>query len=337
VILSGGAGTRLWPISTPEHPKQFVELLGEPLFEATLRRTGHIEGAGPLTVVTGVDHVERVELAAAHTGTVLDQVIVEPTGRNTGPAVIAAALLADPDDILVVLPSDHIVTDVGGFATAVARAAALANDGNLVTFGIVPTRPETGYGYLEKGEALGDGFRVATFNEKPDPDVAASYVEGAVHLWNSGMFVFKASALLDEARRLHPAMVERVSETLPGERSGQIRLRPDFAGVESISIDHAVMERTDRAALIPIEVGWSDLGSWQSLWEVMDKSPEGNAVHGDVVSVSVSDSLLYATSRRVAVAGVNGLVVVETPDAVLVLPLSESQLVRDLGDAGSTD
>ncbi|MGA7098105.1 MAG: sugar phosphate nucleotidyltransferase [Acidimicrobiia bacterium] len=330
VILSGGAGTRLWPISTPEHPKQFMELLDESLFDSTLRRISHLDDAGPATVVAGRGHIERIEEAIARTGAQVDQVLIEPRGRNTGPAVVAAAMAADPDDVLVVLPSDHLVQDAEAFGRSVAAAVDLATQHQLVTFGVTPTRPETGYGYLELGEPMGSGYRVSAFHEKPDLETATVYSEDGRHLWNSGMFVFGSSDLLDEVRHLRPTLAEDVAASMPVEREGLIYLGSEFEQVEAISIDHAVMEVTDRAAVIPIDVGWSDLGSFQSLWEAAERSLEGNAHFGDVVSRAVTNSLVYSTSRRVAIAGVDGLVVVETPEAVLVLPLAESQMVRDL-------
>ncbi|MFZ0627273.1 MAG: sugar phosphate nucleotidyltransferase [Acidimicrobiia bacterium] len=341
VILSGGAGTRLWPISTPEHPKQFIELLDESLFDSTLGRISSLGDAGPATVVAGLDHVERIEAAIERTGARVDQVLIEPRPRNTGPAVVAAAMAADPDDVLVVLPSDHMIQDAEAFGRSVSAAVDLALQHRLVTFGVAPTRPETGYGYVEIGEPMGSGYRVSAFHEKPDLEAATAYWEDGRHLWNSGMFVFKSSDLLEEVRRLRPALAEGVAASMPDERDGLIQLGSAFERVEAISIDHAVMETTDLAAVIPIDVGWSDLGSFQSLWEAVDRSPEGNAQFGDVVSRAVTNSLMFATSRRVAIAGVDGLVVVETPEAVLVLPLAESQMVRDLAvtdpDSNPTD
>lgn len=330
MILSGGAGTRLWPLSTGERPKQFLSLLGEPLFEATLHRLSGLEGVGPVTVVTGGDHLDAVERAADNASVDLASIVIEPVGRNTAPAVVAAALVSDPDDVLVVLPSDHTITDVAAFRTLVANAVSLAVKGALVTFGAEPSRPETGYGYIEKGEAMDGGFRVARFKEKPDLEEAARLVSGHTHLWNSGMFVFTAGSLLHEARRHSPDLVIGVSAALPSERSGRIFLDESFAEVSSISLDHAVMEKTDGAVVIPMDVGWSDIGSWQSLWELTELDDSGNALVGDVTVVDVTDSYVLSSSRKVAVAGVDGLVVVETPEAVLIVPLAKSQLVRDL-------
>jgi mannose-1-phosphate guanylyltransferase/mannose-6-phosphate isomerase len=330
VILSGGSGTRLWPLSTSDRPKQFLSLLGEPLFEATLKRLLGLEGVGPVTVVTGTDHLEAVERAAENASVDLASIVIEPVGRNTAPAVVAAALVSDPDDVLVVLPSDHTITDVAAFRSVVAKAVSLAAEGALVTFGAEPSRPETGYGYIEKGESIDGGFRVARFKEKPGGEEAARMVAANTHLWNSGMFVFTARAFLDEARRHTPDLVKVVEDSLPVDRSGKISLGESFAEVSSISVDHAVMEKTESAVVLPMDVGWSDIGSWESLWELSDADDAGNALVGDVTIVDVTGSYVLSSSRKVAVAGVEGLVVVETPDAVLIVPLAKSQLVRDL-------
>jgi mannose-1-phosphate guanylyltransferase/mannose-6-phosphate isomerase len=330
VILSGGAGTRLWPVSTARAPKQFIDLLEMPLFDATVARSSEISGSNDITVVAGRDQIDLVDAAARRLGIEFARVIVEPAGRNTAPAIIAAALCAEDDEVMVVLPSDHVIADAKEFAAAVETAVSLARAGNLVTFGVPPTRPETGYGYLEQGDPIEGGYRVKRFREKPGADEARAFVADGRHLWNSGMFVFKASTILSEVNRLRPELLEAVASTLPGERGGLIELGPGFADIAGVSIDEAVMEDTDRAALVPLDAGWSDVGSWQSLWEVMEKSETGSVLVGEVTARGVSNSLIFSTSRRVVVAGVEGLVVVETPDAVLVLPLAESQLVRDL-------
>jgi mannose-1-phosphate guanylyltransferase/mannose-6-phosphate isomerase len=330
VILSGGAGTRLWPLSTESSPKQFLSILGEPLFEATLNRLRGLENVGLPTVVTGIDHLEAVEHAMERASAELASIIIEPVGRNTGPAVVAAALLSDPEEVLVVLPSDHTIADEAAFLSAVQTAVGLATEGALVTFGAEPSRPETGYGYIEKGEPIDGGYRVVRFKEKPDHDEAERLVAGNTHLWNSGMFVFMAGRLLEEARLHNPDLVNGVGAALPAVRSGRILLNPSFANVRAISLDHAVMEKTHAAVVIPVDVGWSDIGSWQSLWEHSEHDDSGNTLIGDVTVIDVTNSYIHSRSRKVAVAGVDGMVVVETPEALLVVPRSSSQLVRDL-------
>jgi mannose-1-phosphate guanylyltransferase/mannose-6-phosphate isomerase len=302
-----------------------------------LIRAAGLDDVGPVTVVTGDVYLDLVESAAEETSVELDSVIIEPVGRNTAPAVIAAALLSEPDEVLLVLPSDHAVADAEAFRAAVALGVAHARDGSLVTFGAEPSRPEPGYGYIEKGTALPGAFRVARFKEKPDAEEAGRLVAEGSHLWNSGMFVFTANRFLEEARMHSPDLVDGVVAALPPEHRGRIRLEASFAGVTSISIDHAVMEKTDAAVVIPIDVGWSDIGSWLSLWELTEHDEMGNVLVGEVTALGVRDSYVLSSSRQVAVAGLDGMVVVETPDAVLVVPMHDSKLVRDLADARHDD
>ncbi|MGH8871271.1 MAG: mannose-1-phosphate guanylyltransferase [Acidimicrobiia bacterium] len=330
VILSGGAGTRLWPLSTRDSPKQFLDLLGEPQFEATLGRVRGLPGAGPVIVVTGGEHVGAVEAALANFSVDLAALLIEPSGRNTAPALVAAALVSGPDDVLLVLPSDHLIADSPAFGLAMAKAVDLALEGSLVTFGIEPSRPETGYGYIEKGHPVDGGFRVARFKEKPDADEAVRLLAGGDHLWNSGMFVFVAGRVLDEAVRLVPEIVDGVRGALPPGRTGKLWLEDGFSHVPSISIDHAIMERTERAVVIPLDAGWSDVGSWQSVWELSDRDDDGNAMIGDVLALDVADSYVRSGSRTIAIAGVEGLVVVETPEVVLIVPREKGEMVRDL-------
>ncbi len=245
MILSGGAGTRLWPLSTRESPKQFLELLGEPLFEATLDRLDGLAGVSKPTVVAGRDQLAVVEKGLANKQIEATAIVVEPAGRNTAPAVVTAALLSAPDDVLVILPSDHVIADRVAFAEAVSSAVEHARDGALVTFGIEPTRAETGYGYIKKGEPVGDGFRVERFKEKPGADEAKELVADGGHLWNSGMFVFTARSILEETATHAPDVLEGVKAALPVDRTGRIELGETFAQVPSISIDHAVMEKAD--------------------------------------------------------------------------------------------
>jgi mannose-1-phosphate guanylyltransferase/mannose-6-phosphate isomerase len=262
---------------------------------------------------------------------------VEPEGRNTAPAALAAALVADPDDTLVILPSDHLIEESGSFGSLVERAASLAGDGYIVTFGIVPDRPETGYGYIAMGEGLGDGARVREFIEKPSDDQAARLLGEGSHLWNSGMFVVSVGTLLAEAEKHCPDLLGGVRSALGDPDDGVLELGASFGDVEKISIDHAIMERTSKAAVMPLDAGWDDVGSFQALWAVSDKDEDGNAVSGDVSLLDVHDSLVHATSRKVAVVGLDGIVVVETPEAVLVVPRERAQDVRDIAEAAGSD
>ena len=332
MVLSGGSGTRLWPLSTPGRPKQFVPLFGdETLFDRTLGRLDGLPGLVDTIVVTGARHLGLARRAIAASTAGAGVVLVEPVGRNTAPATIAAALLAHPDDVLVILPSDHLVADVVAFREAVVTAAGLATAGAMVTFGIAPSRPETGYGYIEKGEPGASGsFTVASFKEKPDLAEATRLVSGGRHLWNSGMFVARAETFLDEASKYSADLVEGVREATGQTGPGIVELGPSFADVEAMSIDYAIMEKTDRALVLPIDVGWDDVGSYQSLLDASDRDEDGNHIDGEVVLSEVTGSLVKATSRVVAVAGLSDVVVVETPDVVLVVPLERSQEVRDL-------
>jgi mannose-1-phosphate guanylyltransferase/mannose-6-phosphate isomerase len=317
-------------LSTESNPKQFLDLLGAPLFEATLTRLEGIADLAPALIVTGRKHLDAVSQSVIAAGAPIESVIVEPEGRNTAPAIVAAALLADPEDVLVVLPADHLIEDRSGFLGRVEMALPLATDGHLVLFGVAPTRPETGYGYIEIGDPVGAGLDVVRFVEKPDPGLAEDLVSGGRHLWNSGMFVFTAKAILEQCSAIRPDLLTGVTEALPSQRGPRVVLTAAFADVESISIDHAVMEHTDRAVVVPIDVGWSDVGSWESVWEGSAHDSSANVLVGDVSAFDVSGSYVHATSRLVAIAGVQDLVVVETPEAVLVVPRRNSQLVRQL-------
>lgn len=330
VILSGGAGTRLWPLSTESNPKQFLDLLGGSLFEATLTRLGDLPDVAPALVLTGAQHVDAVDRAVMAVGSMVESVVVEPKGRNTAPAIIAAALLSDPDDVLVVLPADHVIEDRKGFVAKVKTAAAIAEEGALVLFGVIPTRPETGYGYIETGSPVGAALEVVAFEEKPDPEQAGRLATDGRHLWNSGMFVFTARAILEQCAVLRADLLAGVRAAVPDGRGPRIELGPGFSEVEAVSIDHAVMEHTDRALVVPIDVGWSDVGSWQSVWESSPHDSSDNVLVGDVAVIDVYGSYIHATSRLVAVAGIEDLVVIETEDAVLVLPRRNSQLVREI-------
>lgn len=332
MILSGGSGTRLWPLSTPGRPKQFADLVpgGASMFHATLTRLSGLPGLGVPIVVTGADHLGLVESALTDAEMVGSVVIVEPVGRNTAPAVAAAVTVADPDDVLVILPSDHLIADLDRFRGHVGEAVGHARAGAIVTFGVVPTRPDTGYGYLEVGDAQDGAHRLAGFKEKPGPEEAQALVADGHHLWNSGMFVAQAGHLEEEMSRTSPEVLIGVRDAVGPAEGEVIRLGPGFARVEAISFDHAVMERTDRGIVIPIDVGWDDLGSYLALFGHAVKDRRGNAVSGRVVLDDVDDSLVMATWRVVAVAGLSSVVVVETPEAVLVVPLDRAQMVRDL-------
>lgn len=338
MILSGGAGTRLWPLSTPGFPKQFATLTGEDsLFTQALHRLAGRPGVSPPIVVTGSAHAELVKVFAAESGVDIHLILVEPAGRNTAPASLAAALSSDPDDVLVILPSDHLIRDQGAFADAVIRSVEYAAEGSVVTFGVVPSRAETGYGYIELGEPLPGAFRVRRFKEKPDQEEAERLTSGENHVWNSGMFVVSAAGLLMEASRHCPVILAGVTAAMRAPVDGIVELGAEFLNVERISLDHAIMEKTENAIVMPIDVGWDDVGSFEALWSIAEKDDRGNVTSGDTVLIDVEGSLVKATSRTVAVAGVSDVVVVETPDVVLVVPRNQSQMVRDLAERAESD
>lgn len=331
MILSGGSGTRLWPVSTPDLPKQFASLIGgRSLFERTIRRLDSLPESTAPIVISGSGHIDLVRAAASRAKVAPALIMVEPAGRNTAPAAIGAALVSDPGEVLVILPSDHLIADEGGFRRAVSKAVEVASAGRIVTFGVVPVSPETGYGYIERGADIDGAFEVERFKEKPDLEEAERLYSDGRHLWNSGIFVVSAEVLLDEASRHAPEIVRGVQDALTAPKADILELGDSFANLEKISLDHAVMEKTTAAAVVPLEVGWDDVGSFDALWAVSDQDEQGNVVSGDALTLDVSGSLVLATSRRVAVAGLKDVVVVETPDAVLVLPRSRSQEVRRL-------
>ena len=339
VLLSGGSGTRLWPLSREAYPKQFLPLVGnDTMLQATWLRVAEIADAAPI-VVAGEDHRFLVAEQLRQVGAPTPAIVLEPVGRNTAPAIAAAAMqaMASGDDpLLLVLPSDHVVRDAAAFRAAVRAATAAAEQGALVTFGIVPDAPETGFGYIHAGSASdggNDGVRsVQRFVEKPDADTARAYLEAGGYFWNSGMFLLRASRYLEELQRFHPDIVGAVRSAFDAAaRDGDfIRLDKDaFAASPSDSIDYAVMEKTDAAKVLPVDIGWNDVGSWSALWDVSEQDSDGNAHHGDVVAIDSRNSYAYAR-RLVALVGVDDLVVVETDDAVLVARKDRVQQVKDV-------
>ncbi len=344
MILSGGSGTRLWPLSRKMYPKQFLSLLhDETMLQRTLMRLDGLETGDPI-VVCNDEHRFIVAEQARQIGVEQLSIILEPVGRNTAPAIAVAAMraLAQADDpVLLVLTADHEIPDQQAFVDVVTRALPLAEAGHLVTFGIVPTHAATGYGYIRRGAASGDGYRVDRFVEKPDRETAESYLGSDDYYWNSGMFMFRARVFLDELERYRPAIVEHCARASDGIREdiGFLRLDSDaFAACESDSVDYAVMENTDLACVVPMDAGWSDIGSWSSLWQQGDKDEDGNATRGDVMSADTRDCIVHAESRLVATVGVRDLVIVETQDAVLVADKTKSQEVKQIVErlAGET-
>ncbi|NTV14344.1 MAG: mannose-1-phosphate guanylyltransferase/mannose-6-phosphate isomerase [Desulfobulbaceae bacterium] len=339
VILAGGSGTRLWPLSRGLYPKQFLPLV-EPctMLQATVARVMEIPGVASPVVICHDEHRFLVREQLAEIEVLPGAIILEPCGRNTAPAAAVAALQGlaggDDDPILLLLPADHLIRDEAAFRAAVRAGEPLAAAGGLVTFGIVPDRPETGYGYIKEGESVaGGGYRVERFVEKPGAELAREYVDSGNYLWNSGIFMFKASRLLAE-------MAEHASLILAACRDAFAHRQSDldftrlgeaaFRECPSDSLDYAVMEKTAAAIVVPLECGWSDLGSWEALLAVSDRDQCGNAIRGDVLVRDVRDSYLRSESRLVAAIGVSDLIVVETADALLVADSSRSQEVKEM-------
>jgi mannose-1-phosphate guanylyltransferase/mannose-6-phosphate isomerase len=341
IILSGGVGSRLWPLSREHLPKQLMPLLGthHSLFQNTVLRLAGIEGAAPPVIVCNESHRFMAAAQMQEIGVRCSDILLEPVGRNTCPAITAGILAAikngdDPD--ILVLPADHLIRDNQLFATAVEEGSELASAGRIITFGIVPDRPETGYGYIMKGESIAgrkdvDAFAVSRFFEKPDYERACSYVASKDYFWNSGMFLFRASAFLEELGRFSPEILNICRESYHQAKRDMDFTRLEestFASCPNISIDYAVMERTERAAVIPLSVGWSDVGSWLSLHQVCEKDECLNSITGDVVLEDVHNCHLHSESRLVAALGIENLIIVETKDAVLVSSIERSQDVK---------
>jgi len=339
VILSGGVGSRLWPLSRSLFPKQLLALAGDcSLIQDTVRRAAGPTFAPPL-IVCNVEHRFLIAEQMRAAGQPLGAIILEPAGRNTAPAAAIAALMLaekDPDAILLLMPADHVVRDPDAFRRAADSATAAAAQGFLVTFGIAPRGPETGYGYVQRGAPLSESthtFAVRRFVEKPDVATAQSYIEAGDYYWNSGMFAFQAASFLTELERLEPGIIANCRAAIQGGKQDLdfFRLEPKaFEACKSISIDYAVMEHTRKAAIVPVEMGWSDIGSWEALWDASDKDNGGNALTGDVLHHATRNSYLRSEGPLVAAVGVEDLVVVATKDAVLVSRKDASQDVKKI-------
>ena len=342
VVLSGGSGSRLWPLSRAHYPKQFIPLASEKtMLQETLGRLQglHSESLSPL-VICNEQHRFMVAEQLREIDLVAKNILLEPVGRNTAPAVALAALAAAPSDILLVLPADHVIDDIAAFHSAIELACCEAEKGALVTFGVVPTAAETGYGYIQAAstgksdESTGlTAHSIQQFVEKPDLATAQAYVDSGDYYWNSGMFAFKAGRYLEELERYQPEMLSACRAAFDGASVDLDFTRLDkaaFSACPDDSIDYAVMEKTDSAVVIPLDAGWSDIGSWSALWDISEKDEQGNTCKGDVLAVDTYDSYLYTNGRLLATVGIKDLVVVETDDAVLVADKSRVQDVKTI-------
>ena len=365
VILSGGSGTRLWPLSREFHPKQLLPLVGEKsMLQETVRRLSGISGIADPIIVSNESHRFMIAEQMRVIGVTPAAIMLEPVGRNTAPAVAVAALQASAqgkDPVLLVLPADHVIKDIAAFQAAIVSGERFAQQGKLITFGIVPHTPVTGYGYIRKGARLktkdtvkksieGKGkkdivtadrsscipaFLVDRFVEKPDLAKAKKYLASGDYLWNSGMFMFRASAFLKELKRLAPDILGACRRAYKDLIQDFDFLRLDekaFSACPSDSIDYAVMEKTGAAAVIPLDAGWNDVGTWSALWEVLPRDEKGNALSGDVLTRDVTNSIIYADSRLVSAIGISDCVIVETSDAVLVVNRDHAQKVKQIVD-----
>ncbi|MBV1960646.1 MAG: mannose-1-phosphate guanylyltransferase/mannose-6-phosphate isomerase [Immundisolibacteraceae bacterium] len=341
IILCGGIGSRLWPLSRVAYPKQLLALQDDhSLLVNTLIRLSALGNIGVPILVC--NHEQRFLVAQQLLAAGIDDyfLILEPIGRNTAPAALAAALVATPDHQdgnLLILPADHLIADPETFCKTIERGAALVGSGKLVTFGITPTSPETGYGYIQRGRSIADtdGYTIQQFVEKPNQSTAQHYLSSGDYFWNSGMFLFSAKHFLAEMQQLNPDMVASCRQAVGQATTDNLFIslhQQSFSDCRADSIDYALMEKTTHGAVIPLDAGWSDIGSWDALWDAGKKDGAGNVTRGDVLTEQVTDSYLHSESRLITAVGVSDLVVVETEDAVLIADKQHSQDVKLIVD-----
>ena len=328
VIMAGGSGTRLWPLSRAGHPKQFLALNGDKtMLQQTVERLADLSVSESITICNEEHRFFVAEQLREIDA--LGDILLEPVGRNTAPAIALAALLKkESDPLLLVLAADHVVADQASFTDAVLKAVPLAEAGKLVTFGVVPSEPHTGYGYIEVGESLGGAYVVNSFKEKPDSGTAAQYLSHGGYYWNSGMFLFRASRYLEELANHRSDIAIACERAVRSTYSDLDFTRidaDDFAACPDDSIDHAVMEHTGAAVVVPMDAGWSDIGSWESLWDIAEKNEDGNVVSGDAMLLNSKNSYVRSDDKLVAAVGLQDIVVISTKDAILVAHKDSAQ------------
>jgi mannose-1-phosphate guanylyltransferase/mannose-1-phosphate guanylyltransferase/mannose-6-phosphate isomerase len=344
VILSGGEGRRLWPMSSPARPKQFLTLVGdETLLQQTVRRLGERAMFAPPIIIGGAGQRFLIAEQLREAGLTAARIVLEPKGRNTAPALAVGALLAaetDPDALILSAHADHAIPDADAFRDTIAAGVPAAEAGRVVLFGVVPTFPSTGYGYIEPGAPIDAATReVARFIEKPDAAKAKDLIAAGC-LWNSGLFLMRAARLIEELARHAPDVLAAARASLAAAKADEDFLRLDPAAFEaapSISIDHAVMERTAMAAVAPAAFAWSDIGSWSAVWEAQDRDADGNATRGRIVLEDARDCLVFTEGPQIAACGVSDLIIVATQERVLIVPRRHDQQVRGLAERADKD
>ncbi len=338
VILSGGVGSRLSPLSSETHPKQFLNLVDPELsmLQQTVQRASGVPEMQPPMIVCNEDHRFMVGEQLQQIGIKGASILLEPEGRNTAPAIALAAFLIaqdTPEELMLIMPADHVIEDTDRFVSVVSNAVELAKRGELVTFGIVATSPETGYGYIKSGEAYAGGaYKVTAFKEKPDVQMAQTYLDSGDYFWNGGIFLFSAASYLEQLKLYAPEVYRATERAVSGAQRDLDFIRVDeseFRASPSISVDYAVMEKTEKASVMRLDAGWNDVGSWSALWDVSAKDEHGNALQGDVIVSQTSNSYVYSETKLVSALGVKDLVIVETDDAVMVAHQDQAQNVKD--------
>ncbi len=337
VILSGGSGTRLWPLSTPDRPKQFLELLGPlSMFQLTLQRCSDDRIYRQPVIVGSARHLDLMQTQLQDIGATAGSIILEPCARNTAPAIALAALAAEnPSDLLLVMPSDHIIRNIAEFQKAVLASVPVAASGSLVTFGIEPTEPATGYGYIQQGHAI-EGSRslsVKSFVEKPDRENAENMLAMGDYCWNAGIFLFRADAYLSALEKFSPDILLASRAAMQGKQTENGLNYPDptaFASAPSDSIDYAIMEKAESVAVTPVSPGWSDVGSWDALYDIADRDDHSNAIFGQATAIDSANNLIHSRDLEVAILGVENLAIVTHGNKVMILPRERSQEVKEL-------